>query len=151
MNSQFAVAVHILTLLEKAGGSPVSSERMAGSINTNASLVRRLLGVLAAAGLTTSQMGTGGGAFLARPAATITLFDVYQAVQTGELFGQPNEAANPVCPVGRHVQAALVTHLARGEQALAHELAQTSIADILHAVVAREAEHIRAAADRAAS
>jgi DNA-binding IscR family transcriptional regulator len=51
-----------LILLEKSGVLPVSSERMAGSINTNASFARRLVGTLAAAGLTTSQVGTGGGA-----------------------------------------------------------------------------------------
>lgn len=139
MNTRFAVAVHILTLLEKSGGNPVSSERMAGSINTNASLVRRLLGTLAAGGLTTSQMGTGGGALLARPASTITLGDVYRAVQAGELFGVPNEAPNPMCPVGRNIQSALSTHLANGEKALEHELSRTTIADILASVVMQEA------------
>jgi DNA-binding IscR family transcriptional regulator len=73
MNSRFAVATHILTLLEQSRGEPVTSEYIAGSVNTNPSLVRRLLGVLAKAGLTTSQMGTGGGALLARPASRITL------------------------------------------------------------------------------
>src|SRR4051794_2526364 len=72
MNSRLAVAVHILTLLEGSKGEPLTSEYIAGSVNTNASLVRRLLGVLARAGLTTAQMGAGGGAMLARPADRIT-------------------------------------------------------------------------------
>jgi DNA-binding IscR family transcriptional regulator len=139
MNSRFAVAVHILTLLEKSGGKPVTSERMAGSINTNASLVRRMLGTLAASGLTTSQMGTGGGALLARPASTISLADVYRAVQAGELFGLPNEQPNPMCPVGRNIQAALSTHFASGEWALEQQLSLSTIADVLHSVVTQEA------------
>ena len=143
MNSQFAVAVHILTLLEKSAGSPVTSERMAGSINTNASLVRRLLGVLAASGLTTSQMGTGGGALLARAASRITLLDVYRAVKAGELFGSPNESPNPMCPVGRNIQVALVTHLTDAERALEKELSQTTIADILASVLTHEARNGR--------
>ena len=85
MNSRFAVAVHILTLLEQGGGEPMTSEHVAGSVNTNPSLVRRLLSSMARAGLTTSQFGAGGGALLARPADQITLGDVYRAVDAGDL------------------------------------------------------------------
>ena len=41
MNTRFAVAVHVLTLLEQSRGEPVTSEYLAGSVNTNASLIRR--------------------------------------------------------------------------------------------------------------
>ena len=140
MNSRFAVAVHILTLLEKSGGKPVTSERMAGSINTHASLVRRMLGTLAASGLTTSQMGAGGGALLARAASTITLGDVYRAVQAGELFRLPGEQPNPMCPVGRNIQAALSIHFSNGERALEQELSRSTIADVLNSVGAQEAQ-----------
>ena len=44
MNSRFSVAVHILTLLHASGGEPVTSEYIAGSVNTNASFVRRMNG-----------------------------------------------------------------------------------------------------------
>ena len=42
-NSQFAVALHILTLLAQTTEEPVTSETMAGSINTNSVFVRRML------------------------------------------------------------------------------------------------------------
>ena len=61
MNTRFAVAVHILTLLHTQQGEPATSEYIASSVNTNPSLIRRLLSQLARAGLTASQMGTGGG------------------------------------------------------------------------------------------
>jgi DNA-binding IscR family transcriptional regulator len=111
MNSRFAVAVHVVTLIEQSRGEPVTSEFLAGSVNTNPSLVRRLLGMLAKAGLTTSLLGTGGGALLARPASEITLLDVYRAVDEGELFGMHRERPNPACPVGRNIQAALQAKL----------------------------------------
>ena len=63
MNTRFAVAVHILAFLGTQDGIPASSELIAGSVNTNASLIRRLLSQLTKAGLARSQMGTGGGAF----------------------------------------------------------------------------------------
>ncbi|MET0399244.1 MAG: Rrf2 family transcriptional regulator [Longimicrobiaceae bacterium] len=131
MNSRFAVATHILTLLEQSRGEPVTSEFIAGSVNTNPSLVRRLLGVLAKAGLTTSQMGTGGGALLARPASRITLGDVYRAVgEGGELFAMHRERPNPACPVGRNIQAVLERRLDAAERVLEAELDRTTIAEL---------------------
>lgn len=131
MNSRFAVAVHILTLLEQQQGEPVTSEYIAGSVNTNPSLVRRLVGMLTKAGLTNSQLGTGGGALLARSASKISLLDVYRAVDEGELFAMHRERPNPACPIGRNIQTALETHFATASKALEDELRQVTIADVL--------------------
>ena len=129
MNSRFAVAVHILTLIARGGGEPVTSEYIAGSVNTNPSLVRRLLAQLTRAGLATSRMGIGGGALLARPAERITLRDVYRAVDEGELFGLHREAPNPACPVGRNIQPMLEARFDAATRALERELERTTIAD----------------------
>src|SRR5215207_9248111 len=119
MNSRFAVAVHVLTLLEQSRGEPVTSEYLAASVHTNPSLVRRLLGTLARAGLTTSRLGLGGGALLARRADEITLLDVYRAVdEEGELFALHRERPNPKCLVGRNIQGALTAHLDAATRAL---------------------------------
>lgn len=138
MNSRFAVAVHILTLLEQGEGAPLTSEYVAGSVNTNPSLVRRLLGMLARAGLTTSQFGAGGGALLARPAGHITLGDVYRAVDAGDLFGMHREAPNPACPVGRNIQAVLETRICAAERAVQAELDRTTIAELARDIDARD-------------
>jgi Rrf2 family protein len=146
LSSRFAVAVHILTLLEQGGGGPVTSEHIAGSVNTNPAVIRRLLGLLARAGLTRSQFGAGGGALLARPAAEITLLDVYRAVEEGEVFALHREAPNPACPVGRHIQASLQVRMDAATQALEAELATRSIADMLADV--RQRRGLRTAAAR---
>ena len=137
-NTRFAVAVHVLTLLAQNGGEPVTSEYVAGSVNTNPSLVRRLLGALARAGLTTSQLGAGGGALLARAPSEITLRDVWRAVDEGELFALHRERANPQCPVGRNIQAALTAHFDSATRALEASLARTTIADVLRDVSRQE-------------
>ena len=134
MNSRFAVAVHVLTLIEQGKGEPVTSDYIAGSVSTNPSLVRRLLGALARAGLTSAQLGTGGGALLARPAGDITLLDVYRAVDEGELFALHRERPNPKCPVGRNIQAALAERFDAATRAMEAELARTTIADVLRDV-----------------
>lgn len=134
MNSRFAIAVHILTLIARAEGEPVTSEQIAASVNTNASLVRRLLSQLTRARLTTSRLGAGGGALLARPAEQITLADVYRAMRDGEIFGLHREQPNPACLVGRNIQALLAKRFDAATHALEAELERTTIADALSEV-----------------
>ena len=130
MNTRFAVAVHILTFLATQRGEPATSELIAGSVGTNPSLIRRLLSGLARAGLTTAQMGTGGGALLARPAEAITLRDVYRAVGEERDVIPLHPAPNPRCPVGRNIHAVLERRADAAERALEDELARTTIADL---------------------
>ncbi|NVB41821.1 Rrf2 family transcriptional regulator [Pseudenhygromyxa sp. WMMC2535] len=130
MNTQLAVAVHILTLLDAQAGEPTSSEWIAGSVNTNPALIRRLLSRLNKAGLTRSQRGAGGGSSLARPAAEISLADVYAAVADDAEVIPMHGATNPKCPVGHHIQGVLQRRFDAAEQALRDALGQTSIADL---------------------
>jgi Rrf2 family protein len=138
MNSRFAVATHILTLVAEGQGQPVTSEYIAASVNTNPSFVRRLLSQLTRAGLTTSQLGAGGGALLAKPAGGITLRDVYRAVDEDGIFGLHQEQPNPACPVGRNIQAMLQTRFDAATRALEAELDHTTIADLTAEVAERE-------------
>ncbi len=139
MNSRLAVATHILTLIADGRGKPVTSDYIAASVHTNPSLIRRLLSQLARAGLTTSQLGTGGGALLAMPAAEITLCDVYLAVDEGDLFGMHRESPNPACPVGRNIQRMLDSRFDAASQAMQSELKRTNIADLMAEIPKREA------------
>jgi Rrf2 family protein len=138
MNTRFAVAVHILTLLQSQPNEPTSSELIAGSVGTNASLIRRLLSGLAAAGLTTSQMGAGGGALLARPAKTITLADVYRAVVDGADVFPMHDTPSARCEVGRNIKFVLEGHIEGAERAMLAELERTTIADLMGEVSRRD-------------
>ena len=60
-NSQFSMAVHILTLLANAEGENVKSGLIAASVNTNPVVIRRVLSQLNQAGLVASQTGAFGG------------------------------------------------------------------------------------------
>jgi Rrf2 family protein len=140
MNTRFSVATHILTFLETQHGAPATSELIASSVNTNPSLIRRLLQQLGKAGLTRSQMGTGGGALLGRHANRITLLDVYNAVDaTGEVFAiHPHP--NLRCPVGRNIEVALKLQIDAVEHAMKVKLAKTTIADMANSVAANDRE-----------
>jgi Rrf2 family protein len=145
-SSRFAVAVHILTLLQMSGGEPVTSERIAGSVNTHPAVIRRLLSMLAKAGIATSQLGAGGGALLARPADRITLLDVYEAVEDGDVFAMHHGQPNPACPVGRQVKGVLEVVTTEAQRAMHESLARRTIADVLADVETREAADCRAPA-----
>jgi Rrf2 family protein len=137
-SSRFAFAVHTLALLALQEGVPLSSEMIAGSVNTNPALIRRLLLALAKAGLTTSQMGAGGGALLLREPHDITLLEIYHAVDTAQLFAMHREAPNPACMVGRQIQGVLEGIIDTAQQAMEGVLKARTLADVAGDVLSAE-------------
>lgn len=133
-NSQFAVAIHILTLLATTNDEPMTSESMAGSINTHPVFVRRILGDLSRAGLVASQPGVGGGWRLLRDPSMITLLEAYRAVQEGHLLSLHHSTPNPACLVGRNIQHTLMLSFGEAERAFEQVLAQQTIAQVLQSV-----------------
>jgi DNA-binding IscR family transcriptional regulator len=113
------------------------SEDIAKSANTNATVIRSLLSRLSEAGLTTSQLGTGGGALLAKPPARICLLDVYRAVEDNEIFALHRSPPDPQCPVGRNIQAVLRPVLDSAGKALERELAAVTIDGIANQLARR--------------
>ncbi len=129
-STRFAVAIHILTALAVSGDKPLRSEDLAYSANTGAVVIRSLMSRLTDAGLTRSQLGQGGGAMLAKPAAKIRLLDVYQAVEDTTLFSMHRLPPCKDCVVGGNIVEAFHPALDRAKAAMEAELAKVSIADI---------------------
>ncbi|CAG2082069.1 MULTISPECIES: Rrf2 family transcriptional regulator [Xanthomonas] len=129
-STRFAVAAHTLTALAVSGGKPMRSEDLAYSANTGAVVIRGLLSRLTAAGLTSSQLGAGGGALLARPAEDISLLEVYRAVENTELFALHRTPPCEACAVGGNILQALQPALERARQAMEQELAGVSVAQL---------------------
>jgi len=135
--TRFSVAVHALALIDYLDGKRLTSENIADSVGTNASFVRRLLSMLAHAGLVDSSPGIAG-ARLARPAGKITLLDIYRAVDMEEehrlaIHGDPN----PRCTVGRHIESALDTVIAPAEHAFEAQLERRTLADVTRLIAAK--------------
>ena len=133
-STRFAVAVHTLAAIVVGGGKPMRSEDLAFSANTSAGVIRTLLSRLSDAGLTTAQLGAGGGTMLARPAEKIRLLDVYEAVEDTEIFSLHRTPPCKECAVGGNIQAALQPTLNRARKALEDELALVSVADVANEV-----------------
>ena len=129
-SSRFAVAVHILTLLASAA-EPLPSSLIAGSVGTNPALIRRLVGQLVEAGLVNTLMGSNGGASLARAAGSITLLDVFRAVESAALIAPHHSVPNSACMVGREISGALKRAADRAQAAMDGALAEITIAGML--------------------
>ncbi|MCB0153770.1 MAG: Rrf2 family transcriptional regulator [Anaerolineae bacterium] len=135
-SSRFTVAVHILTLLALEE-RPLSSTHMAGSVNTNPVVIRRILGMLSKAGLVTTQLGTDGGSSLAVAAAKITLLDVYRVTERGDLFNLHHNQPNQMCPCGRNIQPILSQVFDHAQNAMETALAETTIAQVAQKIEAQ--------------
>ncbi|QPT11326.1 Rrf2 family transcriptional regulator [Serratia rubidaea] len=135
-STRFAVAIHILTNITLFRGQAVRSEDIARSVNTNPTVVRRILGALAEAGLTHSQMGQGGGALLARPADDITLRDIYHAVEEQPYFPLHRSKPNDACYIGHAIVPVLEGEFERISRQMDHALEKTTLADIVGRVEA---------------
>ncbi len=135
-NSQFAIAVHILTVLAKEGeGNNVKSEYIAASVNTNAVVIRRLLGDLNGAKLVVSQTGSHGGTRLAKCPKEINLADVHKAVSCGKTFALHRQT-NDDCPIGKNIQCVLEKLQMEINDVVEARLAQFSLQSFLEAVEA---------------
>lgn len=133
-NSQFSMAVHILTLLANAGDENVKSECIAGSVNTNAVVIRRILGQLNQAGLVASRTGAFGGTRLAKAPGEISLCDIYKAVSSGEVFALHAKAPNQDCPVGRNIEAVLCNLQKEIDRCVGEKLSQYKLASVINMV-----------------
>ena len=133
-NSQFSMAVHILTLLARAGDENVKSECIAGSVNTNAVVIRRVLGQLNQAGLVSSQTGAFGGTRLDKTPDEISLCEIYKAVSCGEVFALHAKSPNQDCPVGRNIEAVLCNLQREIDKSVGEKLGQYTLASVIEKV-----------------
>src|SRR6185436_6909668 len=104
---RFAMAVHVLTVLAYKEGDRVTSALLAGSVNTNPVIIRRLLLALQRAKLVNTSKGAGSGSRLSRSPSGIDLAQIYRAVEDHEPFIMPRAKPNRACPVGSCIQTTL--------------------------------------------
>ncbi|CAM4198677.1 Rrf2 family transcriptional regulator [Paenibacillus alkaliterrae] len=137
-SNRFAVAVHILTLLDTNKSARLTSDYIAGSVNTNPVVIRRIIGMLNKAGLVATSAGVAG-AVMTRSASEITLYDIYCAVHNNgqdELFAI-HEKPNPECPVGRHIQSSIESAFNEAQKAMELKLSHIKLAQITDDVMSK--------------
>ena len=128
MNSQYSIAVHILSLINSSAEA-LSSEYIAGSVGVNPVVIRQVSGLLRRGGLLATQRGVTG-ARLTRPPSQISLLDVYRAVNAPQTVLKLHQHPNPACPVGANIQCVLDDVFAQAQAALEDRLSQMTLADV---------------------
>jgi Rrf2 family protein len=134
-----SVGIHILTVLALKRGEALTSKWIAGSVNTNPVVIRRLLGLFREAGFVESKTGVGGGWVLVVDPKRITLLDVLRTVEPrNEAFALHRSEPNRKCPVGCNIQDVLSEVYAEVQEGMAERLARSSIASVMAALKERE-------------
>ncbi|MFS0780587.1 Rrf2 family transcriptional regulator [Bacillus sp. 1P06AnD] len=130
VNTRFSVAIHILALIASNPAQQMSSEFIAGSVNTNPVVIRRTSSLLKKAGLLSSRAGVTGFKLSKEP-SEITLLDIYEAVSSNEEFFSIHKGPNPNCEVGKNIQSTLHETFSKIDQTVKGKLAELTLVDIL--------------------
>ena len=130
------MAVHVLAVLAYKEGDRITSTFLAGSVNTNPVIIRRLLLDLQRARLIETSKGAGSGSRLSRAPGRINLGEIYRAVEESESFARPSGKPNEACPVGQCMREALDKIFSSAQSALEADLEKTTLAGLIETVKA---------------
>ena len=134
MDNKFSSAIHTLILIAESD-KPLTSEDIAMSVGTNASYIRKIIGLLKKKDIVDSHRGIRGFA-LKLKSEDLTLLQIYQAVNETErpcLFDlHPNP--NDKCVVGCHIKPVLTGMFAEMEDAFAQALSKKTLANCIEEI-----------------
>ena len=134
LDVRFSSALKVMLLLGHADeqGSPVlSSTQLARSLDTNPSLVRKLMVGLVQDGLVASIKGRSGGVRLGRPSDQITLEEIYRSSIGSKPLWAPRPEGPRECLVTNHAAEYFVRLTDETEAAVLGALAGRTLADSL--------------------
>ena len=132
---RFASALQVMLSIAHAGAEGIavlSSSQLAEGLEANPSFVRKLVGQLADAGLVTTINGKHGGMRLSRPAAEITLADVYLAVSPDKMLIAKRPAIAHRCLVTANINSLLDNVARQAQEALLDTLRRRDLATTLY-------------------
>lgn len=134
LSTRFAVSVHILSVLYYNKDYACDSEFIAGSVNTNPVVIRRLVTALKKAGLVEVMPGVKGIKLQKEP-SEISLYEIYNAVSNPDslLFGL-HDNTNPACPVGRNINAVLRSEMEIMQNKLVDSMRALSMEDVMNGI-----------------
>lgn len=130
-NIQFSIAVHLMAGVACQRERDVTSARLAKSVNTSPSFVRRVLARLSKAGLIETATGKAGACWLAKEARNISLLDIYRAVDAPEAFSIHHYPEQKECYVSCNIKKALEKALNKTQRTMEKTLGGISLAEIV--------------------
>lgn len=132
ISTRLSMAAHTLSLIAMMPHE-CTGDFIAGSVNTNPVVIRRIMGMLKKAGLVDVRPGVGG-AYLLRSPEEVSLLDIYRAVNAAEeeqLFGIHGNS-NIKCPVGRNIENVLQIEFQAAQSAMEEKLSGVTLSQLIH-------------------
>jgi Rrf2 family protein len=130
-NKQFSIAVHLMAGLGANAGQGIASGTLAKSVNTSPSFVRRVVSKLSRAGLIRTTTGKTGACMLVKEPRTITLLDIYRAVEAPKVFSIHGYPVRRDCMVSCGIKGALDKFLDVAQQSMEASLKKITLRDVL--------------------
>lgn len=139
-DSKLSSVLHVLLHMAQQD-RPFTSEELAQFLDTNPALVRRTLAGLRERGYIASTKGHGGGWRLACNLETMTLRDIYNALDQPPVFAMGNRSEQPSCLVEQVVNDSLATAFDEAEALLIARFAGVTLRELSDDFNRRYAAH----------
>jgi len=139
-DSKLSSILHLLLHMAHSE-RPLTSDELAGFLQTNPVLVRRTLAGLRERGYVGSEKGHGGGWVVTANLHAVTLRDIYESVGSPTVFAMGNRVDAPGCLVEQVVNASLTDAFAEAETLLLSRFAGITLADLSARFNAQYAHH----------
>ena len=139
ISTRFSDSIHILAFIEIYQGKiPLTSDNIASSVEISPVMVRRLMSVLKKAGFIETKPGASPDPHLAKPAANISLLDIYLAVEKDKPLFEIDHETNLQCIVGGNIQSTLEYFYNEAENAALAKLNSVNLADIIGTILVKQ-------------
>lgn len=132
-------AIHLLSYLYVYRDGDLSSRAIAGSIQSNPSVVRQLMSDLRKAGLIETHKGAAAPS-LTREPSEISMFDIFTAINMDHDLIHIDPKTNLECIVGGNIQETLEHNYAQVQAKAFAEMRAISLGDIIGDIVERQAQ-----------
>jgi DNA-binding IscR family transcriptional regulator len=139
-DSKLSSILHLLLHMAHAR-RPLTSDELAGFLQTNPVLVRRTLAGLRERGYVGSEKGHGGGWIVTADLHTVTLNDIYLSVGAPTVFAMGNRTDHPECLVEKVVNQALTSAFEEAEALLIARFAGITLAELSERFNAQYSQH----------
>jgi DNA-binding IscR family transcriptional regulator len=128
-DSKLSGVLHILLHMVQAD-RPITSEKMAEMMQTNPVVIRTILAGLRKRGFVTSEKGHGGGWQLSCDPNTVTLRDIYSALDSPSLLAIGNRTESPGCLVEQAVNTVMNQAFHDAETVLLARFSEVTLAEL---------------------
>ena len=139
-DSKLSSILHLLLHMAHSK-RPLTSDELAGFLQTNPVLVRRTLAGLRERGYVGSEKGHGGGWVITADLAKVTLHDIYLGVGAPTMFAMGNRVDHPACLVEKVVNQSLTQAFDEAEALLISRFAGVTLAELSERFNAEYAQH----------